>query len=211
MKNVKINFSIFFAAFALSPLAAFSQTDYYFNPESAGQTKFFSGSAWTYDAAGAERASSAPLSTDTAYILNKAGDKVSLELDTVDAYVGELVIAGNAQNAAMVVFGNAALDNTATFEVDGSIKSLVGPTSQNYFSFPPLHPPSLSYGTLLPSSRSFATRDRSYFALNSIHSLSIRTTTKSSSITAYGVPRSLLKFASPSFRGTPSSAYDVVY
>ena len=83
--------------------------------------------------------------------------------------------------------------------------------SQNYFSFPPLHPPSLSYGTLLPSSRSFATRDRPYFALNSIHSLSIRTTTKSSSITAYGVPRSLLKFASPSFRGTPSSAYDVVY
>ena len=135
MKNVKINFSIFSAAFALSPLAAFSQTDYYFNPESAGQTKFFSGSAWTYDAAGAERASSAPLSTDTAYILNKAGDRVSLELDTVDAYVGELVIAGNAQNAAMVVFGNAALDNTATFEVDGSIKSLVGPTSQNYFSF----------------------------------------------------------------------------
>lgn len=135
MKNVKINFSIFFAAFALSPLAAFSQTDYYFNPESAGQTKFFSGSAWTYDAAGAERASSAPLSTDTAYILNKAGDRVSLELDTVEAYVGELVVTGNAQNAAMVVFGNAALDNTATFEVDGSIKSLVGPTSQNYFSF----------------------------------------------------------------------------
>ena len=135
MKNVKINFSIFFAAFALSPLAAFSQTDYYFNPESAGQTKFFSGSAWTYDAAGAERTSSAPLSTDTAYILNKAGDKVSLELDTVDAYVGELVIAGNAQNAAMIVFGNAALDNTAVFEIGGSIKSLVGPTSQNYFSF----------------------------------------------------------------------------
>ena len=138
MKNVKINFSIFFAAFALSPLAAFSQTDYYFNPESAGQTKFFSGSAWTYDAAGAERASSAPLSTDAAYILNKdkAGDDaVILELDTVEAYVGELVVAGNAQNAAMIVFGNAALDNTAVFEIGGSIKSLVGPTSQNYFAF----------------------------------------------------------------------------
>ena len=39
----------------------------------------------------------------------------------------------------------------------------------------------------------------SYFALNSIHSLSIRTTTLSSSITAYGVPKSLLKLASPSF------------
>lgn len=137
MKNVKINFSIFSAAFALSPLAAFSQTDYYFNPESAGQTKFFSGNAWTYDAAGAERTSSAPLSTDAAYILNKdkdGDDAVILELDTVEAYVGELVVAGNAQNAAMVVFGNAALDNTATFEVDGSIKSLVGPTSQNYFA-----------------------------------------------------------------------------
>ena len=137
MKNVKINFSIFFAAFALSPLAAFSQTDYYFNPESAGQTKFFSGSAWTYDAAGAERASSAPLSTDAAYILNKdkdGDDAVILELDTVDAHVGELVVAGNAQNAAMIVFGNAALDNTAVFEIGGSIKSLVGPTSQNYFA-----------------------------------------------------------------------------
>ena len=135
MKNVKINFSIFSAAFALAPLAAFSQTAYYFNPESSGQTKFFSGSAWTYDAAGAERTSSAPLSADAAYILNKAGDGVVLELDTVDAYVGELVVAGNAQNAAMIVFGNAALDNAATFEVGGSIKSLVGPTSQNYFSF----------------------------------------------------------------------------
>ncbi len=134
MKNVKINFSIFSAALAFAPLAAFSQADYYFNPESAGQTKFFSGSAWTYDAAGAERASSAPLSTDAAYILNKSGDRVSLELDTVDAYVGELVVAGNAQNAAMIVFGNAALDNAATFEVGGSIKSLVGQASQNYFS-----------------------------------------------------------------------------
>jgi len=137
MKNVKINFSIFSAAFALSPLAAFSQTDYYFNPESAGQTKFFSGNAWTYDAAGAERTSSAPLSTDAAYILNKdkdGDDAVILELDTVEAYVGELVVAGNAQNAAMIVFGNAALDNTAVFEIGGSIKSLVGPTSQNYFA-----------------------------------------------------------------------------
>lgn len=137
MKNVKINFSIFSAAFALSPLAAFSQTDYYFNPESAGQTKFFSGNAWTYDAAGAERTSSAPLSTDAAYILNKdkdGDDAVILELDTVDAHVGELVVAGNALNAAMIVFGNAALDNTAVFEIGGSIKSLVGPTSQNYFA-----------------------------------------------------------------------------
>lgn len=137
MKNVKINFSIFSAAFALSPLAAFSQTDYYFNPESAGQTKFFSGNAWTYDAAGAERTSSAPLSTDAAYILNKdkdGDDAVILELDTVEAYVGELVVAGNALNAAMIVFGNAALDNTAVFEIGGSIKSLVGPTSQNYFA-----------------------------------------------------------------------------
>ena len=137
MKNVKINFSIFSAAFALSPLAAFSQTDYYFNPESVGQTKFFSGNAWTYDAAGAERTSSAPLSTDAAYILNKdkvGDDAVVLELDTVEAYVGELVVAGNAQNAAMIVFGNAALDNTAVFEIGGSIKSLVGPTSQNYFA-----------------------------------------------------------------------------
>lgn len=103
-------------------------------PESSGQTKFFSGSAWTYDAAGAERTSSAPLSDDAAYILNKAGDKVSLELDTADAYLGELVVAGNAQNAAMIVFGNAALDNTAVFEIGGSIKSLVGQTSQNYFA-----------------------------------------------------------------------------
>lgn len=137
MKNVKINFSIFSAALAFAPLAAFSQTDYYFNPESAGQTKFFSGNAWTYDAAGAERTSSAPLSTDAAYILNKDkadDDAVVLELDTVEAYVGELVVAGNAQNAAMIVFGNAALDNTAVFEIGGSIKSLVGPTSQNYFA-----------------------------------------------------------------------------
>lgn len=137
MKNVKINFSIFSAAFAFAPLAAFSQTDYYFNPESAGQTKFFSGNAWTYDAAGAERTSSAPLSTDAAYILNKdkdGDDAVILELDTVEAYVGELVVAGNALNAAMIVFGNAALDNTAVFEIGGSIKSLVGPTSQNYFA-----------------------------------------------------------------------------
>lgn len=137
MKNVKINFSIFSAALAFAPLAAFSQTDYYFNPESVGQTKFFSGNAWTYDAAGAERTSSAPLSTDAAYILNKDkadDDAVVLELDTVEAYVGELVVAGNAQNAAMIVFGNAALDNTAVFEIGGSIKSLVGPTSQNYFA-----------------------------------------------------------------------------
>lgn len=137
MKNVKINFSIFSAALAFAPLAAFSQTDYYFNPESAGQTKFFSGNAWTYDAAGAERTSSAPLSTDAAYILNKdkdGDDAVILELDTVEAYVGELVVAGNALNAAMIVFGNAALDNTAVFEIGGSIKSLVGPTSQNYFA-----------------------------------------------------------------------------
>lgn len=134
MKNIKTTFPLFAAAFALAPLAAFSQTDYYFNPESSGQTKFFSGSAWTYDAAGAERTSSAPLSGDAAYILNKAGDKVSLELDTADAYLGELVVAGNAQNAAMIVFGNAALDNTAVFEIGGSIKSLVGQTSQNYFT-----------------------------------------------------------------------------
>ena len=70
MKNIKTTFPLFAAAFALAPLAAFSQTDYYFNPESSGQTKFFSGSAWTYDAAGAERTSSAPLSGDAAYILN---------------------------------------------------------------------------------------------------------------------------------------------
>lgn len=134
MRYIKTTFPLFAAAFALVPLAAFSRTDYYFNPESSGQTKFFSGSAWTYDAAGAERTSSAPLSDDAAYILNKAGDKVSLELDTADAYLGELVVAGNAQNAAMIVFGNAALDNTAVFEIGGSIKSLVGQTSQNYFT-----------------------------------------------------------------------------
>lgn len=135
MKNTRIVLTASAAAFSLAPLAAFSQTDYYFNPESSGQTKFFSGTAWTYDAAGAERTSSAPLDSDTAYVVNKTGSGVLLELDTVNSYVGELIVAGNAKGAASIVFGNAALDNTAVFEVDGSIKSLVGASYQNYFTF----------------------------------------------------------------------------
>ena len=47
------------------------------------------------------------------------------------------------------------------------------------------------------------------FELNSIHSPSTRTTTISSSRIAYGVPKS--KFASPFFRGMPSTALEVVY
>lgn len=119
---------------AAGALPAFSQTDYYFTPESSGQTKFSSDTAWSYDEAGSQRAIVPPSSWDSVYFVNNSGDKKTLELSSAETTIKELIVAGNSIGKAEVVFGNAALDNNAVFEIDGKIKGLIGTGLGNYFT-----------------------------------------------------------------------------
>lgn len=111
-----------------------AQTNYYFTPESSGQTKFSSDTAWSYDEAGSQRAIVPPSSWDSVYFVNNSGDKKTLELSSAETTIKELIVAGNSRDKAGIVFGNAALDNNAVFEVDGKIKGLIGTGLENYFS-----------------------------------------------------------------------------
>ena len=119
---------------AAGALSAFSQTDYYFTPDSSGQTKFSSDTAWSYDEAGSQRAIVPPSSWDNVYFVNNSGDTKTLELSSAETMIKELIVAGNSRDKAGIVFGNAALDNNAVFEVDGKIKGLIGTGLENYFS-----------------------------------------------------------------------------
>ena len=119
---------------AAGALPAFSQTDYYFTPDSSGQTKFSSDTAWSYDEAGSQRAIVPPSSWDNVYFVNNSGDKKTLELSSAETTIKELIVAGNSIGKAEVVFGNAALDNNAVFEIDGKIKGLIGTGLGNYFT-----------------------------------------------------------------------------
>lgn len=119
---------------AAGALPAFSQTDYYFTPESSGQTKFSSDTAWSYDEAGSQRAIVPPSSWDSVYFVNNSGDKKTLELSSAETTIKELIVAGNSIGKAEVIFGNAALDNNAVFEIDGKIKGLIGTGLGNYFT-----------------------------------------------------------------------------
>lgn len=119
---------------AAGALPAFSQTDYYFTPDSSGQTKFSSDTAWSYDEAGSQRAIVPPSSWDSVYFVNNSGDKKTLELSSAETTIKELIVAGNSIGKAEVVFGNAALDNNAVFEIDGKIKGLIGTGLGNYFT-----------------------------------------------------------------------------
>lgn len=119
---------------AAGALPAFSQTDYYFTPDSSGQTKFSSDTAWSYDEAGSQRAIVPPSSWDNVYFVNNSGDKKILELSSAETMIKELIVAGNSIGKAEMVFGNAALDNNAVFEVDGKIKGLIGTGLGNYFT-----------------------------------------------------------------------------
>lgn len=119
---------------AAGALPAFSQTDYYFTPDSSGQTKFSSDTAWSYDEAGSQRAIVPPSSWDNVYFVNNSGDTKTLELSSAETMIKELIVAGNSRDKAGIVFGNAALDNNAVFEVDGKIKGLIGTGLENYFS-----------------------------------------------------------------------------
>lgn len=119
---------------AAGVLPAFSQTDYYFTPDSSGQTKFSSDTAWSYDEAGSQRAIVPPSSWDSVYFVNNSGDKKTLELSSAETTIKELIVAGNSIGKAEVVFGNAALDNNAVFEIDGKIKGLIGTGLGNYFT-----------------------------------------------------------------------------
>lgn len=119
---------------AAGALPAFSQTDYYFTPDSSGQTKFSSDTAWSYDEAGGQRAIVPPSSWDNVYFVNNSGDKKILELSSAETMIKELIVAGNSIGKAEMVFGNAALDNNAVFEVDGKIKGLIGTGLGNYFT-----------------------------------------------------------------------------
>lgn len=111
-----------------------AQTNYYFTPESSGQTKFSSDTAWSYDEAGSQRAITPPSSWDNVYFVNNSGDTKTLELSSAETMIKELIVAGNSINKAGIVFGNAALDNNAVFEVDGKIKGLIGTGLGNYFT-----------------------------------------------------------------------------
>lgn len=111
-----------------------AQTNYYFTPESSGQTKFSSDTAWSYDEAGNQRAITPPSSWDNVYFVNNSGDTKTLELSSAETMIKELIVAGNSINKAGIVFGNAALDNNAVFEVDGKIKGLIGTGLGNYFT-----------------------------------------------------------------------------
>ena len=119
---------------AAGALPAFSQTDYYFTPDSSGQTKFSSDTAWSYDEAGSQRAIVPPSSWDNVYFVNNSGDTKTLELSSAETMIKELIVAGNSRDKAGIVFGNAALDNNVVFEVDGKIKGLIGTGLENYFS-----------------------------------------------------------------------------
>lgn len=109
-------------------------TNYYFTPESSGQTKFSSDTAWSYDEAGSRPAMSAPSEWDSVYFVNNSGDKKTLELSSAETKIKEFIVAGNSIGKAEVVFGNAALDNNAVFEIDGKIKGLIGTGLENYFT-----------------------------------------------------------------------------
>lgn len=111
-----------------------AQTNYYFTPESSEQTKFSSDTAWSYDEAGSHRAITPPSSWDTVYFVNNSGDKKTLELSSAETKIKEFIVAGNSSGKAEVVFGNAALDKNAVFEIDGKIKGLIGTGLGNYFT-----------------------------------------------------------------------------
>lgn len=111
-----------------------AQTNYYFTPEFSGQTKFSSDTAWSYDEAGSHRAITPPSSWDTVYFVNNSGDKKTLELSSAETKIKEFIVAGNSSGKAEVVFGNAALDKNAVFEIDGKIKGLIGTGLGNYFT-----------------------------------------------------------------------------
>ena len=127
--------SILFGGIAAAgTFPALAQTNYYFTPESSGQTKFSSDTAWSYDEAGSQRAIVPPSSWDSVYFVNNSGDKKTLELSSAETKIKEFIVAGNSIGKAEVVFGNAALDNNAVFEIDGKIKGLIGTGLGNYFT-----------------------------------------------------------------------------
>ena len=68
------------------------------------------------------------------YFVNNSGDKKILELSSAETKIKEFIVAGNSKDKAGVVFGNAALDNNAVFEIDGKIKGLIGTGLGNYFT-----------------------------------------------------------------------------
>lgn len=140
MKDKNIFFKIVKKSILFGGIAAagtfpvLAQTNYYFTPESSGQTKFSSDTAWSYDEAGSQRAITPPSSWDNVYFVNNSGDTKTLELSSAETTIKELIVAGNSINKAGIVFGNAALDNNAVFEVDGKIKGLIGTGLGNYFT-----------------------------------------------------------------------------
>lgn len=140
MKDKNIFFKIVKKSILFGGIAAagtfpvLAQTNYYFTPESSGQTKFSSDTAWSYDEAGSQRAITPPSSWDNVYFVNNSGDTKTLELSSAETMIKELIVAGNSINKAGIVFGNAALDNNAVFEVDGKIKGLIGTGLGNYFT-----------------------------------------------------------------------------
>ena len=125
MKDKNIFFKIVKKSILFGGIAAagtfpvLAQTNYYFTPESSGQTKFSVTSAWSYDEAGSQPAMSAPSEWDSVYFVNNSGDKKTLELSSAETKIKEFIVAGNSIGKAEVVFGNAALDNNAVFEIDG--------------------------------------------------------------------------------------------
>ena len=140
MKDKNIFFKIVKKSILFGGIAAagtfpvLAQTNYYFTPESSGQTKFSSDTAWSYDEAGSQRAIVPPSSWDSVYFVNNSGDKKTLELSSAETKIKEFIVAGNSIGKAEVVFGNAALDNNAVFEIDGKIKGLIGTGLGNYFT-----------------------------------------------------------------------------
>lgn len=140
MKDKNIFFKIVKKSILFGGIAAagtfpvLAQEDYYFTPESSGQTKFSVKTAWSYDEAGSRPAMSAPSSWDSVYFVNNSGDKKTLELSSAETTIKDFIVAGNPIGTAEVVFGNAALDNNAVFEIDGKIKGLIGTGLGNYFT-----------------------------------------------------------------------------
>lgn len=140
MKDKNIFFKIVKKSILFGGIAAvgtfpvLAQTNCYFTPESSGQTKFSVTSAWSYDEAGSQPAMSAPSEWDSVYFVNNSGDKKTLELSSAETKIKEFIVAGNSIGKAEVVFGNAALDNNAVFEIDGKIKGLIGTGLGNYFT-----------------------------------------------------------------------------
>lgn len=140
MKDKNIFFKIVKKSILFGGIAAagtfpvLAQTNYYFTPESSGQTKFSSDTAWSYDEAGSQRAITPPSSWDNVYFVNNSGDTKTLELSSAETKIKEFIVAGNSIGKAEVVFGNAALDKNAVFEIDGKIKGLIGTGLGNYFT-----------------------------------------------------------------------------